>query len=63
MAKKSLHNPYDAPHPPYKEPNGEDCYWSRGNGWAYAALVRVLEEIPADEVHRTDYVNDFLAIP
>ena len=19
--------------PPYKEPNGEDCYWSRGNGW------------------------------
>ena len=27
--------------PPYKEPNGEDCYWSRGNGWAYAALVRV----------------------
>lgn len=23
--------------PPYKEPNGEDCYWSRGNGWAFAA--------------------------
>ena len=23
--------------PPYKEPNGEDCYWSRGNGWVYAA--------------------------
>ena len=22
--------------PPYKEPNGEDCYWSRGNGWVYA---------------------------
>ena len=27
--------------PPYKEPNGEDCYWSRGNGCVYAALVRV----------------------
>jgi len=49
-------------YPPYKEPNGEDCYWSRGNGWAYAALVRVLEEIPADEKHRTDYTNDFLAM-
>ena len=48
--------------PPYKEPNGEDCYWSRGNGWAYAALVRVLEEIPADELHRADYINDFLAM-
>ena len=23
--------------PPYKEPNGEDCYWSRGNGWVGAA--------------------------
>ena len=46
--------------PPYKEPNGEDCYWSRGNGWAYAALVRVLDEIPANEKHRQDYINDFL---
>lgn len=68
-AKNGLFNPKDGlwwrDHdfvPPYKEPNGEDCYWSRGNGWAYAALVRVLEEIPADEVHRTDYVNDFLAM-
>ena len=48
--------------PPYKEPNGEDCYWSRGNGWVYAALVRVLDEIPADEKHRQDYINDFLAM-
>ena len=48
--------------PPYKEPNGEDCYWSRGNGWVYAALVRVLDEIPANETHRQDYINDFLAM-
>ena len=27
--------------PPYTEPNGKSCYWSRGNGWVYAALVRV----------------------
>lgn len=31
--------------PPYKEPNGRCCYWSRGNGWAYVAIIRVLEEI------------------
>ena len=48
--------------PPYKEPNGEDCYWSRGNGWVYAALVRVLNEIPSDELHRQDYINDFLTM-
>lgn len=68
-AKNGLFNPKDGlwwrDHdfvPPYKEPNGEDCYWSRGNGWAYAALVRVLEELPANELHRADYINDFLTM-
>lgn len=41
--------------PPYKEPNGEDCYWSRGNGWVVAALVRVLEVMPKDTPHRDEY--------
>lgn len=48
--------------PPYKEPNGEDCYWSRGNGWVYAALVKVLSEIPKGEKHYKDYVNDFMCM-
>ena len=68
-AKNGLFNPKDGlwwrDHdfvPPYKEPNGEDCYWSRGNGWAYAALVRVLEELPVNELHRADYINDFLTM-
>ena len=29
--------------PPYEEPNGQHCYWSRGCGWVYAALVRTME--------------------
>lgn len=44
--------------PPYTEPNGEDCYWSRGNGWILAALARVLEEIPENEPHRKEYIQD-----
>ena len=48
--------------PPYKEPNGANCYWSRGNGWIYAALARIMDEIPADEKHRADYLNDFLTM-
>lgn len=48
--------------PPYKEPNGEDCYWSRGNGWVYVALTRIIDEIPADEKHRADYLADFLTM-
>ena len=45
--------------PPYKEPNGEDCYWSRGNGWVVAALVRVLNAIPQNENHRAEYLADY----
>jgi rhamnogalacturonyl hydrolase YesR len=44
---------------PYKEPNGEDCYWSRGNGWVLAALVRVLEIMPKDAPHRKEYQQTF----
>ncbi len=44
--------------PPYKEPNGKNCYWSRGNGWVVAALVKVLEELPADSPYRETYVKD-----
>ncbi len=48
--------------PPYTEPNGKSCYWSRGNGWVYAALVRVLDIIPATEAHRAEYLADFQAM-
>lgn len=44
--------------PPYKEPNGLDCYWSRGNGWVIAALVRVLSITPKNEAHRSEYEAD-----
>ncbi len=41
--------------PPYKEPNGEDCYWSRGNGWVVAALVRTMEFLPKNSKYRKEY--------
>jgi len=43
--------------PPYKEPNGANCYWSRGNGWVVAAMVRVLEVMPKNAPHRQEYVT------
>lgn len=48
--------------PPYKEPNGEDTYWSRGNGWVFAALARVLDELPEDAPHRQEYVDTYRAM-
>lgn len=44
--------------PPYKEPNGEDAYWSRGNGWVIGALAKTLAIIPEDAPHRKQYIDD-----
>ncbi|MCR8666823.1 glycoside hydrolase family 88 protein [Aestuariibaculum sp. M13] len=48
--------------PPYTEPNGEDCYWSRGNGWVIGALAKVLSIIPEDAPHRDQYIKDLKAM-
>ena len=45
--------------PPYKEPNGQNCYWSRGNGWVVAALVRVLSLLPKDNPYYNIYLQDY----
>jgi rhamnogalacturonyl hydrolase YesR len=45
--------------PPYKEPNGANCYWSRGNGWVVAALVRVLQLLPKTDPHYNEYLQDY----
>jgi unsaturated rhamnogalacturonyl hydrolase len=45
--------------PPYKEPNGGNCYWSRGNGWVVAALVRTLQMLPKTDPHYNEYLQDY----
>ncbi len=43
-------------------PNGKELYWARGDGWAMAALARVLDELPATDPHHAQYVADFKAM-
>jgi unsaturated rhamnogalacturonyl hydrolase len=43
--------------PPYKEPNGKSCYWSRGNGWVVAALVRTMQFLPEKGKYRKEYLT------
>jgi rhamnogalacturonyl hydrolase YesR len=38
------------------EKNGRRLFWSRGNGWVMAGLVRVLDRMPADAPQRAKYV-------
>ena len=46
--------------PPYKEKDGNDCYWSRGNGWVYAALVRCMNQLPKKSKAYKELKKDFL---
>ncbi|MBQ8423323.1 MAG: glycoside hydrolase family 88 protein [Coprobacter sp.] len=47
--------------PPYtdKVETDKPCYWSRGNGWVYTALARVLYYAPDTVCHREQYEADF----
>ena len=46
--------------PPYKEKDGNNCYWSRGNGWVYAALVRVMETLDTKDSSYKTLRRDFI---
>lgn len=40
-----------------KEANGKKMFWSRGNGWVMAGLVRMLDNMPADYPDRSRFVE------
>ena len=42
-----------------RERNGRKVFWSRGNGWVMGGLVRVLENLPANDPRRPFYVAKF----
>ncbi len=46
--------------PPFRTPGGKPSYWSRGNGWAVAGLVRVLDVMPSDAPFRDEYLKTYL---
>ncbi len=40
-----------------KESNGKKIFWSRGNGWVMAGLVRLLQEMPKNYAGRDFYIR------
>lgn len=42
-----------------REANGKKIFWSRGNGWVIAGIVRVLQYLPKDHPSRPRYVQQF----
>jgi rhamnogalacturonyl hydrolase YesR len=45
----------------YKASDGttQKCYWSRGNGWVFAGLARVLDVLPSSDTNFTEYLQTF----
>ena len=48
--------------PPYQTPDGKNCYWSRGNGWVYAALVRCMNQLSPKDKYYKELKKDFLTM-
>ena len=46
--------------PPYKESDGQNCYWSRGSGWVYAALVKVMADLGPRDKYYKQLRRDFI---
>jgi len=42
-----------------RETNGKKVFWSRGNGWVMAGLVRVLQYLPKDHPSRERFVQQY----
>lgn len=47
-------------YPKHKTINGNKDFWSRGNGWLYAGLVKVLQDMPRDYKYRDVFVNQYV---
>ena len=45
----------------YKASDGttQKCYWSRGNGWVFAALARTMDVLPTNDLHYAEYLQTF----
>jgi len=43
-------------YPARQTPNGKKVFWSRGNGWALAAMARILAVLPATDPGRAEYI-------
>ncbi|WP_426492675.1 glycoside hydrolase family 88/105 protein [Hymenobacter sp. 102] len=46
-------------YPQHKSVNGKKDFWARGDGWVFAGLARVLQDLPQNDPHRAEYLSKF----
>jgi unsaturated rhamnogalacturonyl hydrolase len=46
-------------YPKHKSANGKKDFWARGDGWVFAGLAKVLQDLPKKDPHRPEYLQRF----
>lgn len=46
-------------YPKHMTASGKKDFWARGNGWVFAGLAKVLNDLPAGEIHRNEFIEKF----
>jgi len=46
-------------YPKHKSENGKKDFWARGDGWVFAGLAKVLQDLPTDHRHYDYYVQRY----
>lgn len=46
-------------YPNHKSANGKKDFWARGDGWIFAGLAKVLQDLPTDYKHRKVFEKHF----
>ncbi len=49
-------------YPKHKSLNGKKDFWARGDGWVFAGLAKVIQDLPQDALFRDEYVTRFKAM-
>ncbi len=49
-------------YPKHSTTAGKKDFWARGNGWVFAALAKVLKDLPENDEHRQEYIDRFRSI-
>lgn len=49
-------------YPKHKSANGKKDFWARGDGWVFAGLAKVIQDLPKDAKYRDEYINRFKAM-
>jgi rhamnogalacturonyl hydrolase YesR len=46
-------------YPKHKSASGKKDFWARGDGWVFAGLAKVLQDLPENDPHQAEYINKF----